>query len=178
MSGMRLRVIASTALVVGALLGMAGTFVSSASLRGLAWGLDGVALVVASALLTIHHLRHGQDLMAAGFIVFAVGEGLILSGAAMDPVASAPSFGAGAGLWAASLALISAPSLLPTLVRGVGLIASILFSLLAVQVFAGRPLTPLSVPLPFFAYPFLAVTLFGWAWAHLKAGTGGQDSRT
>jgi hypothetical protein len=47
-----------------------------------------------------------------------------------------------------------------------------------VQVFAGRPLTPLSVPLPFFAYPFLAVTLFGWAWAHLKAGTGGQDSRT
>ena len=116
--------------------------------------------------------------MAAGFIVFAVGEGLILSGAAMDPVASAPSFGAGAGLWAASLALISAPSLLPTLVRGVGLIASILFALLAVQVFAGRPLTPLSVPLPFFAYPFLAVTLFGWAWAHLKAGTGGQDSRT
>jgi hypothetical protein len=61
MSDMRLRVIASTALVVGAILGMAGTFVSSASLRGLAWGVDGVALVVASALLTIHHFRYGHD---------------------------------------------------------------------------------------------------------------------
>jgi hypothetical protein len=32
----------------------------------------------------------------------------------------------------------------------------------------GASLTPLSRPLPFFAYPFLALTLFGWAWAHLK----------
>jgi hypothetical protein len=79
-------------------------------------------------------------------------------------------------LWAASLALISAPSVLPTLVRGVGLIASVLFALLAVQVFAGRPLTPLSAPLPFFAYPYLAATLFGWAWARLKTGKGGQPT--
>jgi hypothetical protein len=26
----------------------------------------------------------------------------------------------------------------------------------------------LSKPLPFGAYPFLAVTLFGWAWTHLR----------
>jgi hypothetical protein len=29
-------------------------------------------------------------------------------------------------------------------------------------------LTPLSEPLPFFAYPFLAATLFGWAWMHYR----------
>jgi hypothetical protein len=29
-------------------------------------------------------------------------------------------------------------------------------------------LTPLSQPLPFFAYPFLAATLCGWAWAILS----------
>jgi hypothetical protein len=34
--------------------------------------------------------------------------------------------------------------------------------------FSGRPLTPLSQPLPFFAYPFLAATLVGWAWVHYK----------
>jgi len=33
----------------------------------------------------------------------------------------------------------------------------------AVQIFSGRALTPLSHPLPFFAYPFLAATLFGLA---------------
>jgi hypothetical protein len=170
MGDTRLRVIASAGLVVGAVLGMAGTFVPSASLRGLAWGLDGVALVVAGALLTILHFRQGHDLVAAGYLVFAVGEGLILSGAAMEPVASAPSFAAGAGLWAASLALVSAPHVFPPLVRGVGAIASILLALTAVQVFAGRPLTPLSEPLPFFAYPFLAVTLLGWAWVHLRRG--------
>jgi len=168
MNDMRLRVIASTGLVVGAVLGMAGAFAPSAPLRGIAWGLDGIALIVASALLTIHNFRHGHDLIDAGFLVFAIGEGLILSGAAMDPVASAPLFGAGAGLWAAALALISLPGVLPLLVRSLGLIASGLFTVAAVQIFTGHLLTPLSVPLPFYAYPFFATTIIGWAWVHVK----------
>jgi hypothetical protein len=145
---------------------MAGTFAPSASLRGLAWGLDGIALIVAAALLTIHHVRQGNEVVAGGFLVFAVGEGLILSGAAMDLVASAPSFAAGVGLWAASLALISSSNTLPAVVRSVGFLGSLLFAVVAVQIFLGSALTPLSRPLPFFAYPFLAATLFGWAWVH------------
>jgi len=39
---------------------------------------------------------------------------------------------------------------------------------LAVQLFMGHALTPLSQPLPFFAYPFLVATLFGWAWVHYR----------
>jgi hypothetical protein len=164
----RLRVVASVGLVVGAVLGMAGTFASSVSWRGLAWGLDGTALVVAAALLAVHHLRQGNDVVAAGFLVFVVGQGLILSGAAIDLAASTPSFGAGVALWAASLALVSAPNVMPAVVRGIGFIASLLFAVVAVTIFVGRALTPLSAPLPFFAYPFLAATLFGWAWAHLR----------
>jgi hypothetical protein len=155
-------------LVIGALLGMAGTFAPSASLRGLAWGLDGTALVVSTALLAIHHVRRGNDVVAAGFLVFMVGEGLILSGSAMDLAASAPSFAAGVGLWAASLALVSASAAMPPLVRGVGFLGSLLFAVVAVQIFSGRALTPLSEPLPFFAYPFLAATLLGWAWVHYR----------
>lgn len=168
MSDSRLRLIAPSGLVIGAVLGMAGTFAPSASLRGLAWGLDGIALIVAGALLTIHHFRRGNDVVAAGFLVFVVGEGLILSGAAMDLVASAPLFAAGVGLWAASLTLVSASNVMPPLVRGVGFIAALSFTVVAVQIFSGRALTPLSQPLPFFAYPFLAATLFGWAWAHYR----------
>ena len=162
----RLRVVAAIGLVVGAVLGMAGTFAASASLRGLAWGLDGTALIVAAALLTIHHFRCGNDAAAAGFLVFAVGEGLILSGAAMDVVASAPSFAAKVSLWAASLALVSASSAVPPVVGRVGFVVSLLFTVVAVQIFLGNALTPLSKPLPFFAYPLLAATLFGWAWVH------------
>ena len=168
MSTSRLHVVASAGLVVGAVLGMAGTFAPTASLRGLAWGLDGTALLVAAALLTIHHFRRGNDLVAAGFLVLVAGEALVLSGAAMDLAASAPSFAAGVGLWAASLALISASGIMPPWVRGVGFIAAALFTVVAVQVFSGGALTPLSQPLPFFAYPFFAATLFGWAWVHYR----------
>jgi len=160
--------VAAIGLVIGAVLGMAGTFVRSASLRGLAWGLDGTALTAAAALLTVHHLRRGNDVVAAGFLVFAIGEALILSGAAMDLAASAPMFAVGAALWAASLALVSAPGTMPALVRSVGAAGSVLFAVVALQIFYGYPLTPLSEPLPFFAYPFLAATLFGWAWVHYR----------
>ena len=57
---------------------------------------------------------------------------------------------------------------MPSWVRAVGAIGAMLFLVVAAQIFAGRALTPLSEPLPFFAYPFLAATLFGWAWAHYR----------
>lgn len=169
MSDERLRIVAAAGLVIGALLGMAGTFAPSAGLRGLAWGIDGVALVVASALLAVHHLHQGHDQLAAGFLVFVAGETLIVSGSAMDLAASAPVFAAGAGLWAAALALVSASSVLPAFVRATGGIAAILLAVTAARMLGGAALTPLSKPLPFYAYPFLAITLFGWAWAHVRA---------
>jgi hypothetical protein len=162
------RLAAPIGLVIGAVLGMVGTFVPSASLRGLFWGVDGISLIVAASLLTTHHFRRGNDVVAAGFLVFIVGETLILSTAAMDLATTGPAFGAGTGLWAGSLALVSAPRVMPAWVRGVAVVAALLFAGVAVQLFMGRALTPLSRPLPFFAYPFLALTLFGWAWAHYR----------
>jgi hypothetical protein len=160
----RLQRVAAAGLVIGALFGMVGSFVPTAELRGLAWGIDGIALVVGSALFGVLHLRRGDVQLAAGFLVFLAGETLILSGSAMDLAASAPSFAAGAGLWSAALALISASSVMPRFVRATGTIAAILFAVTAAQIFGGGGLTPLSQPLPFYGYPFLAATLFGWAW--------------
>lgn len=164
----RLRLIAAIGLVIGAVLGIAGTFAPSASLRGLLWGVDGTALVVASALLACHHLHRGNVLAGAGFLVFVAGEALVLSGAAMTLEASAPSFAAGVGLWAASLALVGASNTMPVWLRTVGFVAALLFVVVAVRIFMGGALTPLSEPLPFFAYPFLAATLFGWGWVHYR----------
>jgi hypothetical protein len=168
MSDERLRAVAAAGLAVGAMLGIAGSFAPSAELRGLAWGVDGVALVVGSALLVVHHLRHGDEQLAAGFLVFLAGETLIVSGSAMELAASAPLFAAGAGLWSAALALVSASRAIPGWLRVTGAIAAILFAVTAARIFGGAGLTPLSEPLPFYAYPFLAVTLLGWAWAHMR----------
>jgi hypothetical protein len=86
------RSVAAAALVVGALLGVTGTFVPSVEIRSLSWGIDGTFLVVGSALLAVHHLRQGQEQLAAGFLVFMVGETLIVSHAAVELVASTPTF--------------------------------------------------------------------------------------
>ena len=176
MSDERLRFVAATGLVLGALLGMAGSFAPSADLRGLAWGIDGTALIVACALLAAHHLRQGDQQLAAGFLVFLAGETLIVSGSAMDLAASAPLFAAGAALWSAALALISASPLVPPIVRGTGALAAVLFAATAIRMFGGAGLTPLSTPLPFYAYPFLAITLFGWAWWHMKSSVARQPT--
>jgi hypothetical protein len=120
--------------------------------------------VVAAALLAIYCLRQNLDLAAAGFLVFIAGQTLVVSGSAMSLEASSPLFAAGAALWSAALLMISAPRVMPTLARASGVLAALLFAATAMQVFAGRSLTPLSEPLPFFAYPVFVLTLFGWAW--------------
>jgi hypothetical protein len=156
-------------LVVGALLGLGGSFAPTQSLRALAWGIDGIALVVAAALLAVHFLRHGQDTVAAGFLVFLAGQTLVVSGSALSLEASAASFAAGAGLWAAALMLISTPRVMPIAVRALGIVAALLLTATALMIFSGRDITPLSQPLPFFAYPFLVFTLLGWAWWCVRA---------
>jgi hypothetical protein len=168
MSDRRSRLIATGCLVLGAVFGVAGTFVPSASLRGLLWGIDGIALIGATALLAVHHVRRGNDAVAAGFLVFVAGETLVLASSAMDLIAGSLVFGAGVGLWAASLTLTSLPNVMPRWVRVVAVVGALLFMIVALQIFAGRPVTALSRPLPFFAYPFLAATLLGWAWSHSR----------
>jgi hypothetical protein len=130
--------------------------------------LDGTALVVASGVLAVRYARRGNDLAAAGFLIFVVGQALVLSVSAMDLAGSAPFFGAGVGLWAASIVLVGASDVMPRWVQGIGYIGAALFTIVAVQIFLGHELTPLSQPLPFFAYPFLAATLLGWAWVQYR----------
>src|SRR5678816_531860 len=101
-----MKALASVGLAVGGILGMAGTFAPTAALRGVAWGIDGSALIMASAVLTVVFLREGQDMIAAGFLVFAIGESLVVATAAMELTAAVPFFGAGTGVWAMALALI------------------------------------------------------------------------
>ena len=170
------RMLAAASLVVGAMFGMAGTFTTSVPIRSLAWFIDGSLLVVGAALLAVHHLRLGQELAASGFLVFLAGETLIVSGSGMELAASAPTFAAGAGLWSAGMLLVSAAKVQPLFVRATGVIGAILFASTAAMIFAGGAQTPLSKPLPFFAYPFLALTLFGWAMTHLKSTDMRRDA--
>lgn len=165
-----LRRLASVGLAAGGIFGLAGTLAPSAALRGLAWGLDGVALVTAGALLTLGFQRTGRTVVAAGFLVFTIGQALVLSTAAMDLTAGTPVFGGGIGLWAAGLTLVSVPRVFRRPVRVLGFAAAFLLGATAVRIFAGEAVTALSSPLPFYAYPVLVATLGGWIWTLLREG--------
>ena len=158
------RNIVCIALLTGGLLGMAGSFVTSAVLRGLFWGIDGIALVLAGSLLTLYYFRKGADGTAAGFLIFSIGQALILSSSGIDLSAGRPLFAAGTGLWSTALFVVSAQRTFPGWLRGTGLVAAVLFAIVAILLFVGGSIHALTRPLPFFAYPFLVITLFGWAW--------------
>jgi hypothetical protein len=156
----RLNIVAAMGLAVGAALGMAGTVVTQANLQNTCWAIDSVGLVMATALLAVKYLRKGNDFVAAGFLVFAIGESVLLSGTAAGLAGSVPAFAAGTALWATALLLIS--------VRVVGIVTSVLFAVTALRIFWGEDLLPISSPLPFFAYPFLVLTMIGWIWTLLR----------
>ena len=160
--------LAATGLALGAVFGMAGTFVGSPSLRAAFWAIDGVGLIVATALLSLMYLKKGNDLAAAGFLVYSIGEAVMLTGTATPLEASVPSFAAGISLWSAALLLLSIPRQFAIWVRITGIIAAVLFGITAARIFWGTPLLPTAAPLPSLGYPFLVLTFIGWIWTLLK----------
>ena len=164
-----LNVVAGIGLALGGVFGMIGTVVTQRNLQAASWGIDGVGLVVATSLLALKFFRKGNDVVAAGFLVFAIGEGILLSGTATTLAESVPSFAAGTALWSAALMLTSVPREFALWVRLAGAIGSILFAITAARIFWGEQVLPTSSPLPFFAYPFLVLAFVGWIWTLLKA---------
>ena len=159
--------VAAAGLALGAVLGIAGTLVESGHLRQAFWAIDGIGIVVATALLTVKFLKKGNDCVAAGFLVFVVGESLLLSGTAAGLVGSVPSFGAGVALWATALLMTSIPRVFHTWIRCVGSVAALLFAITAARIFWGEQLLPTAAPLPLLGYPLLVLTFVGWIWTLL-----------
>ena len=164
----RLNIVAAIGLAFGAIFGLAGTIVTQANLQATLWAIDSVGLIMAAALLTVKFLKRGNDFVAAGFLVFAIGESVMLSGTAAGLAGSVPAFAAGTALWAAALLLISIPAEFAIAIRLVGIVTSILFAITSARIFWGEQLLPTTSPLPFFGYPFLVITFIGWIWTLLR----------
>ncbi|HEV8505904.1 MAG TPA: hypothetical protein VGQ53_10905 [Chitinophagaceae bacterium] len=157
-----------TGLLVGCILGVAGSVVPSDTFRNLAWATGSVGIIMAGALLALFYFRNGYDIMAAGFVILALGEAVVFSSCATNPDNNIPSFGAGSFLWALSIAALSLQKFFPLVVRVTGIIASVLFASVSISIFSGQQVNALSRPFPFLAYPFYAATLVGWAWTLLR----------
>ena len=160
----RIDIVIELGLAAGAVLGMLGTVVSSSTLRALLWTIDGAGLIAATCLLAIRALRHGDDCVAAGFLVYALGEAVMSIGNAAGMHGSIAPFQAGAALWATGLMLTAVPRVFARGTRIASLIAAVLFAVVSVRIALGQEILPTSRPLPYFAYPFLVLTFAGWFW--------------
>ena len=156
-------------LAIGGAFGMAGTFVTQRNIQAAALAIDGVALVVATTLLALKFFRAGNDFVAAGFLVFSIGESVMLVGTATSVTESVSSFAAGTALWSAALLLTSIPREFAVWTRFVAMIGAVLFAITSARIVWGEPIFPTSRPLPFYAYPFLVLTFVGWMFKLLKA---------
>lgn len=160
-----LNLIAVIGLVLGGALGLAGAIVTQQNVQAILWAIDGAGLVMAASLLAIKYIRAGNDLVAGGFLVFAIGEGLILlSAPAAGLAGSIPAFAAGTALWGTALLLISIPRQFALPVRVLGTVSAVLFLFTSARIFWGEQLLPTSTPLPTYAYPLLVATFLGWIW--------------
>jgi hypothetical protein len=164
MRGMKnaLNAVAVIGLALGGVFGMAGSFVSQRNVQSVMWWIDGVGLIVATTLLAIKYFRQGNDFVAAGFLIFAIGESVMAAGNAAPIGESASSFAAGVALWAAALVLTSVPREFALWTRAVAVIAAILFTATSLEINWGLPVLPTSAPLPSVGYPFLVLTFIGW----------------
>jgi hypothetical protein len=159
---------AATGLVAGCVLGMAGSLVPSAIFRSVSWAMGSGGLILASALLTVYYFRREYDVVAAGFMIYAIAETIVFSSCGIDLNNNIVSFGAGTFLWALSIGLLSLQKIFPLFVRCTGMAAAVSFAMVSVLIFTGHSVNALAKPLPFLAYPFLAATLLGWAWTLTK----------
>jgi hypothetical protein len=142
--------------------------VTEQNVRAVSWAIDSVGLVVATSLLAMRFFRRGNDCVAAGFLVFAIGEGVMLSGTAGTLEASVPAFAAGTALWSAALLLTGVPREFAGWIRGLSTVGAVLFAITSARIFWGEQILPTASPLPFFAYPFLVLTFAGWIWTLLR----------
>ena len=164
---------AAIGLALGGVFGLIGTVVTEQNVRAVSWAIDSVGLVVATSLLAMRFFRRGNDCVAAGFLVFAIGEGVMLSGTAGTLEASVPAFAAGTALWSAALLLTGVPREFAGWIRVVSTVGAVLFAITSARIFWGEQVLPTASPLPFFAYPFLVLTFAGWIWTLLKTDING-----
>jgi hypothetical protein len=163
------KIVAAIGLVLGGVLGIVGTMVTAQNVRAISWAVDSTALIVATCLLAIQYFRRGNDLVAAGFLVYAIGEGVMLGGTAGSLEASVPSFAAGTALWSAGLLLTGLPKEFALWIRTASIVGGVLFAIVSARIFWGQMLLPTTSPLPYFGYPFLVLTFAGWIWTLLKS---------
>lgn len=155
-------------LIVGALLGFVGRFLPEGMPLEGAWAVSGLGLMAAYVLLAARHTRASEDEIAAGFVLMAIGEGVLFSALASGVQGSQTAFAGGASIFFLALLLIGLPDGFALWTRAAGVIAGLLFGAAALQIYAGQEVLATTSPVVGAAYGMLTVAIVGWIIALLR----------
>lgn len=162
--------IASIGLVIGLVFGITGGMLKDPHWQGISYEISSLGLIYASAMLCILYFRKGADLVAAGWLLFAIGEAAMSTGTAGGQPYSQPMFASGMGIYIPALIMISIPSEYPIWARIAGIISAILFAISAGMIFSGNEVLS-THPLPTSGYSVMTIAMIGYIWRLLKKET-------
>ena len=87
-------IVAAIGLFIGAFFGFSGMLFTQPDVQVGLFVVSGIGLTTGLAMLATKFLREGQDLIATGFLLFAIGEAIITAGTAADVQTGEATFGA------------------------------------------------------------------------------------
>jgi len=162
-------VVASAGLAVGAVFGLAGSFVQGEGLQHSFYEISSLGLILGCVLLTLKFFRAANDWVAAGFLTFGIAEAIMSVGTAAGDLGGQSSFAAGMALYVPAFLLVSLPKGMPLAPRITGVAACIPFGISAAKVFWGGQALP-SDPIVGAGYGLLVLTIIGWIWMLMRKG--------
>ncbi len=154
------------ALAVGAVLGFGGNFFEQGSTQNVLYAVSALGLILASVLLAVQHLSAGHLLVAAGFVLLALGETRLLN--PTDAPGAEASFAGGVLLYAPALVMIALSKWAPLWARVTGAIAAVPFAVHGLVYLGGGDIDSTG-PLAAIGYALLTVTIIGWIVAVLRS---------
>ncbi|MBI2918838.1 MAG: hypothetical protein HYY01_12715 [Chloroflexi bacterium] len=158
------RSVITIGLLTYVVLGMAGSaFDRGSSAQNILYAVSGVGLVAAGVVAAMHLVRRNHTIVASGFVILAIAEAMLIVGgvpsAATDYLAS---FAGGVMYYIPGLLLISLPSVMPLVVRALGVLAAAPWAVFAFQNLTGKA-PAFDAPVTVVGYILLSLAVIGWA---------------
>ena len=157
----RHRILIAAGFAIGAVFGMTGNVLPAGAPQDVAWVVSSLGLMMSSALFAAWFARRGHDIVAVGFALFALAEGVIVSGGTPTDPGGEASFAGAAALYALALLLIGVPAVLPVWTRIVGSLAAAPFGVHGLLWRLGEA-PESSGPFAGAGYMLLTIAVVGW----------------
>ncbi|MEZ5040378.1 MAG: hypothetical protein R2828_10810 [Saprospiraceae bacterium] len=157
----QVNLLASIGLAIGAIFGMSGLLFTSPITQLCLFVISGVGFTAGLSLLAVKFLREQNDLLATGFLLFAIGEAISTLNAAADEATSLSAFAGCMLFYAVGFALVCFPPKFVTWTRITGLLSALIFLIAATRFYLGYGIDT-SDTLPGIGYGLLTITIAGW----------------